>query len=45
MALKSKSGRLKTYGIGRSKVDEEIVVELIKEGLINDVSKVRLPKD
>ena len=45
MAPRGKTSRLKTYWIGQSKVDEEVLVGLIKEGLISDVSKVRLPKD
>ena len=45
MALKSKSSRLKTYWIRQSKVDDETLVGLIKEGLTSDVSMVRLPKD
>ena len=43
MAPKVRSSRPKTYWIGQSKVDDEVLASLLKEGLINDVSKVRLP--
>ena len=43
MAPKAQSSRPKTYWIGQSKVDDEVLASLVKEGLINDVSKVRLP--
>ena len=44
MAPRGKTNRPKTYWIGKSKVDEEVLVGLVKEGLIRDASKVRLPK-
>ena len=44
MDPRSKIIRPKTYWIGKYKVDEEVLVGLVKVGLISDVSKVRLPK-
>jgi hypothetical protein len=44
MAPRGKINHPKTYWIGKSKFDEEVLVGLGKEGLISDVSKVRLPK-
>lgn len=43
MAPKTRSSRSKTYWIGQSKVDGEVLAGLVREGLISDVSKVRLP--
>ena len=43
MAPKARSNRPKTYWIGKSKVDDEVLVGLVKEGLISDISMVRLP--
>ena len=42
MAPKGKANRPKTYWIGQSKVDDEVLVGLVREVLISDVSKVRL---
>ena len=43
MAPKHRSSRPKTYWIGQSKVDGKVLAGLVREGLISDVSKVRLP--
>ena len=43
MAPKLRSSRPKTYWIGQSKVDGEVLGGLVREGLISDVSKVQLP--
>ena len=44
MALKYRSSHPKTYWIGQSKVDSEVLAGLVREGLIDDVSNVRLPR-
>ena len=43
MVPKVRANRSNTYWIRQSNVDDEVLVGLVKEGLISDVSKVRLP--
>ena len=42
MASKGKANHPKTYWIGQSKVDDEVLVGLVRDGLISNVLKVRL---
>ena len=44
IAPRGKTNRPKTNWIGKCKVDKEGLVGIVKEGLISNVSKVRLPK-